>query len=132
MAPFYGWDSTASRLHRHYEEIVYFLPLSFQKFLVLIRSISKVWKDKMTLKPSSGFELVYWPIYYQIWIKVTICQTDSVMTFNCELCQNEFSVLSGRIIMKLSKICFLCTYVDKMIIQQILMFCSKFNFTIYS
>ena len=66
MAPFYGWDSTVSRLQSHYEEIVYFLPLSFQKFLVLIRSISKGWKDEMTLKPSSGFELVYQPSYYQI------------------------------------------------------------------
>ena len=48
------------------------------------------------------------------------------MTFNCELCQSEFSVLPGRIIMKLSKICFLCSY-----IQQRLMFCSKFSFTIF-
>ena len=23
MAPFYGWDSTASRQHNHYEETVY-------------------------------------------------------------------------------------------------------------
>ena len=53
------------------------------------------------------------------------------MTLNCELCQSEFSVLSGRIIIKLSKICFLCTYVDQMIIQQRLMFYSKFNFTIF-
>ena len=63
--------------------------------------------------------------------KAAICQTDSIMTFNCDLCQNEFSILSGRIIMKLSKICFLCTYVDKMIIQQRLMFCSRFSFTIF-
>ena len=53
------------------------------------------------------------------------------MSFNGELCQSEFSVLSGRIIMKLSKIYFLCTYVDKMIIQQRLMFCSKFSFKIF-
>ena len=53
------------------------------------------------------------------------------MTFNFELCQSEFSVLSSRIIMGLSKICFLCTYVDNVIIQQRLMFCSKFNFTIF-
>ena len=53
------------------------------------------------------------------------------MTFNCELCQSEFSVLSTRFIMKLSKICFLYAYVDKMIIQQRLMFCSKFSFTIF-
>ena len=53
------------------------------------------------------------------------------MSFNGELCQSEFSVLSGRIIMKLSKIYSLCTYVDKMIIQQRLMFCSKFSFKIF-
>ena len=64
-------------------------------------------------------------------MKVAICQTDSIMTFNCELCQSEFSALSGRIIMKLSKICFLCTYVDKMIIQQGLLLCSKFSFTTF-
>ena len=63
--------------------------------------------------------------------KVAICQNDSIMTFNCELCQSEFSVLSTRFIMKLSKICFLYAYVDKMIIQQRLMFCSKFSFTIF-
>ena len=26
--PFYGWDSTASRLQKHYEEALYFLPRS--------------------------------------------------------------------------------------------------------
>ena len=36
MAPFYGWDSTASRLQSHFEETVYFLSLSSQKFLILI------------------------------------------------------------------------------------------------
>ena len=30
MSPFYGWGSTASS---YYEEAVYFLPLSSQKFL---------------------------------------------------------------------------------------------------
>ena len=28
MTPFYGWGSTAARLQSHYEETVYFLPLS--------------------------------------------------------------------------------------------------------
>ena len=40
MAASYEWGSTASRLQSHYKEIVYFLPLSSQKFQVLIRSIS--------------------------------------------------------------------------------------------
>ena len=35
-----------------------------------------------------------------------------------ELRQSEFSVSSGRVIIKLSKICFLGTYTDQMIIQQ--------------
>ena len=61
---------------------------------------------------------VYQPSYYQIQIKVTVCQTESIMTLNCELSQSGFSVLSGRLIIKLSKICFLYTYVDQMIIQQ--------------
>ena len=39
------------------------------------------------------------------------------MTYNCELCQSEFSVLSGRLIIELSKICFLWTYVNHLIIQ---------------
>ena len=65
-------------------------------------------------------------------LKPQYVKLTSVMTFNCELCPSEFSDLSDRIIMKLSKICFLCTYVDKMIIQQRLMFCSKFSFTIFS
>ena len=32
MTPFYGWVSTASRLRCHYEETIYFLPLSPQEF----------------------------------------------------------------------------------------------------
>ena len=36
IAIFCGWGSTASRLQSQYEEVVYFLPLSSQKLLVLI------------------------------------------------------------------------------------------------
>ena len=36
MAPFYGWDSIASKLQSSYEEVVYLLPLTPQCFLVLI------------------------------------------------------------------------------------------------
>ena len=39
MIAFYGWGSTASG-YSHFEEAVYFLPLSSQKFLVLILSTS--------------------------------------------------------------------------------------------
>ena len=87
--PFLGMGCNCLKArHSHYEE---------KKFLVLIRSISERWKTEMTLKPFSGFELVYQPSYYQIEIKVTI-QTDSFMTLNSEHFQSEFSVLSGRLI----------------------------------
>ena len=56
MAPFYGWGSAALRLQSHFEGAVYFLPLSSQKFLVLILSTSERWKAGSTLESPSGFE----------------------------------------------------------------------------
>ena len=56
MAHFYGWGSTASRLYNHFEEAVYFLPFSSQKFLLLISSTSEGWKAESTLEPPNGFE----------------------------------------------------------------------------
>ena len=38
---FYRWDSTALKLQSHYEEAIYLLPLSSQKFLVIILSTSE-------------------------------------------------------------------------------------------
>ena len=38
----------------------------YQKFLVFIKAISERWKAEMTLKSSSGFELVYQPSYRQM------------------------------------------------------------------
>ena len=40
----------------HFEEAVYFLPLSFQKFLVLILSTSEGWKAESTMEVPGGFE----------------------------------------------------------------------------
>ena len=40
----------------HFEEAIYFLPLSSQKFLLLILSTSKGWKAESTLEPPNGFE----------------------------------------------------------------------------
>ena len=40
----------------HFEEAVYFLPLSSQKFLVLILLTSEGWKAESTLEPPIGFE----------------------------------------------------------------------------
>ena len=54
MAPFYGWGSTASKLQSHYEEAVYLIPLSSQKFLVLI--LSTLRKAELTLEPHSVFK----------------------------------------------------------------------------
>ena len=56
MAPFYGWGSTSSRQQSHYEETVYFLSLSSQKFLVLISLTSEGWKAEPSLEPPCGFE----------------------------------------------------------------------------
>ena len=42
--------------YSHFGEAVYFLPLSSQKFLVLILSTSEGWKAELTLEPLSGFE----------------------------------------------------------------------------
>ena len=40
----------------NFEEAVYFLPLSSQKFLILILSTSEGWKAESTLVPPGGFE----------------------------------------------------------------------------
>ena len=42
--------------YSHFEEAVYFLPFSSQKFLVLILSTTEGWKAESTLEPPSGFE----------------------------------------------------------------------------
>ena len=42
--------------YSHFKEVVYFLPFSSQKFLVLISSTSEGWKAESTLQPPSGFE----------------------------------------------------------------------------
>ena len=40
----------------HFEETVYFLPISSQKLLVLNLLTSEGWKTELTLEPPSGFE----------------------------------------------------------------------------
>ena len=42
--------------YSHFEEAVYFLPLSSQKFLVLILSTPEGWKAESTLELPKGFE----------------------------------------------------------------------------
>ena len=42
--------------YSHFEEAIYFLPFSSQKFLVLNLSTSEGWKAELTMEPSSGFE----------------------------------------------------------------------------
>ena len=55
MVPFDGWGSIDSGLEPLKEE-VYFLPLSSQKFLVLILSTLERWKAKSSLELLSSFE----------------------------------------------------------------------------
>ena len=43
-------------LKSHYQDTIYFLPLSSQKLLVLIWSTSDRWKNESTLEPPSGLE----------------------------------------------------------------------------
>ena len=54
MPPFCGWGATASRLYRATMRRQFTF---YQKFLVLIKSISEGLKAEMTLKPSSGLNL---------------------------------------------------------------------------
>ena len=42
--------------YSHFEEAAYFLPLTSQKYLVLILSTSEGWKAESTLEPPSSFE----------------------------------------------------------------------------
>ena len=42
--------------YSHFQEAVYFLPFSSQKFLVLILPTTGGWKAQSALKPPSGFE----------------------------------------------------------------------------
>ena len=42
--------------YSHFKEAVYFLPLSSQKFLVLILSTSEGWMAESTMEPPNGFE----------------------------------------------------------------------------
>ena len=51
------WDSTASRLQPlRAPAPTYLLPLSSQKFFVLILSTSEGYNDESVLEPPSGFE----------------------------------------------------------------------------
>ena len=56
MVTFEVSGSTVSKLQSHYKEIVYFLPLNPQKFLILIWSTLEGWKAKSTLEPPISFE----------------------------------------------------------------------------
>ena len=56
MAPFFLDGVQLRQGHNHFEEAVYFLPLSSQKFLVLILSTSEGRKAESTLEPPNNFE----------------------------------------------------------------------------
>ena len=54
--PFFVDGVQLTQGYSHFEEAVYFLPSSSQKFLVLILSTLEGWKAELTLEPPSGFE----------------------------------------------------------------------------
>ena len=72
------------------------------------------------------------PRYYQMQVKTTLYQTESIMTLNCDLCQGGFSVLSvWQTYLKVSKNLF-PLYICRPSDYTGLMFCSEFSFTIFS
>ena len=56
MAPFFMDGVQLPQGYSHFEEAVYLLPFSSQKFVVLILATSEGWKIESTLEPRSGFE----------------------------------------------------------------------------
>ena len=56
MASFFMDGVQLPQGYSHFEEAVYFLPFSSQKFVVLILSTSERWKAESTLEQPSGFE----------------------------------------------------------------------------
>ena len=57
IASFYGWGSTVTRLQGHCKEIVYFLPLHPQEFLVFSRSTIKKFQLNGSCQPSANLVL---------------------------------------------------------------------------
>ena len=98
MTPFCGWGATASRLYRATTRRQFTF---YRKFLVLIRSILEGWKAEMSLKAFTKYKLYSQFKLTELW----------PLTVNC------FKMSSQSYLAGLSKICFLCTYVDQMIIQ---------------
>ena len=80
----------------------------------------------MTLKSSSGFELVNQPTFTKYKLKSQL-----KLTQLWPLIVDCFRVSSQSYLAGLPKICFFCTYVDQMIIQQRLFFCFKLNFNFF-
>ena len=67
--------------YSHFEEAVYFLPFSSQKFLVLILSTLEGWKAESTLEPPSG--LITGPLDWESSALTTrpLLQTICVLSF---------------------------------------------------
>ena len=56
MAPYFMDGVQLPQGQHHFEEAVYFFPLSPQKFLVLALLTLEGWKAESTLEPPSAFE----------------------------------------------------------------------------
>ena len=75
---------------------------------------------------------LYQPSHYQIRIKIIICQTDSIITLNFELCWSGLSVSSCRLTIKCQR-SVSCTHIKtKRLYSTDLMLHSKFSFPIFS
>ena len=61
-------------------------------------SLDQSWKDERLRWPWSRPMVLNFCINLVITKYKLKCQTDSIITLNCELFQSEFSVLSGRLI----------------------------------
>ena len=101
MGAFCGWDTTASRLYR----ATMWSQFSFyQKFLVLISSVSEGWKAEMTWSH---------PVVLNLCINLVITKYKLKSQFKLTqlwpLTVNCFKVSSQSYLAGLSKICFLCT-----------------------
>ena len=104
------------------------------------------WVDSLLFKRNSWHSLnqcrkderLRWPWSYPVVLNLCInlvitkykLKSQFKLTQLWPLTVNCFKVSSQSYLAGLSKICFLCIYVEQMIIQQRLIFCFKFSFTI--
>ena len=106
-----------------------------------------LWGDSLVFTRNSWYSLsqsrkderLRWPwnhpVVLNLFINVVITKYKLKLQFKLfqlwPLTVNCFKVSYQSYLAGLSKVCFLCIYVDQMIIQKRLLFCFKFSFTIF-